>query len=400
MEYDLLNNSLGSLAFESFCLGEDNLYAKFSTDDELLSDYDLYFNGLNSSDLVTNCNPTGVKNDSNASGVFNDLNFGNFTGDAYSLDYLLEDGSGTSSPTSDDDMLGSNKSSLRSPISSICSSVDDLSFDLLESLTTDEVIDEKPRGTSNFQLFDDMETPLSSPASSSDDDMAMLDLLAIADSVLPPRSPESSNTENIILTEHMYAKTPQSEIVHFPASPAEAHESENEFTSFDDLSPKSVDSGISSASSYDGTNDDQDLFFSELLKDYPQQQNGNHVSGVSENNEFLIQKSGNPTSTVRHTPYKEIKKKTPEQKQRKKKQNRNAASKYRCKKKEEVTTVFTEADKLEEKNKELRGTVEGLRKEIDYLKSLMLDVINARLSKKSVAVNLESLLSGLSNPAC
>jgi len=85
-------------------------------------------------------------------------------------------------------------------------------------------------------------------------------------------------------------------------------------------------------------------------------------------------------NAARYQPYKR-KQKTPEQKQRKKAQNRTAATRYRIKKKDELKSMTEEADQLEEKNKELKGKVEGLRNEIDYLKNLMLDVIKARLSK-------------------
>jgi len=391
------NNSLfGSVAFEPFCLGEDNLCPKFSNENELLSDYDLYFNGLNSSDLLSNLNPIKIQNDTNANDeIFNlDLDF--FTDNSYSLDYFLDGeasaesspGSFASSGSDNDDFV--NKSTLPSPISSI-GSVEDLSFDLLESLAADEVLEEKPR-KNNVQLFEHMETPLGSPASSSDDDKGLIDLLAISDLVLPPLSPEPSITENVILSEHMYAKVSLSEALSFDSDPMEAAVSDNELTYFDDLrSPKSVDSGISSMSSYDGTSDDSDNL--DLIK-VPQQAS-QYVHGFSlENNEF-VNSSGNTSNTVRYTPYKAIKKKSPEQRQRKQKQNRNAASKYRTKKKGEVTNVFTEVGKLEEKNTELKGAVDGLRKEIDYLKSLMLDVINARLSKKSNSVNLESLLGSV-----
>lgn len=85
------------------------------------------------------------------------------------------------------------------------------------------------------------------------------------------------------------------------------------------------------------------------------------------------------TRPARYKPYK--KQKTAEQKLRKKAQNRTAAVRYRVKKKDELKSMTEEADKLEEKNKELKGKVDGLRNEIDYLKNLMLDVIKARLAK-------------------
>jgi len=79
-------------------------------------------------------------------------------------------------------------------------------------------------------------------------------------------------------------------------------------------------------------------------------------------------------------PQKKVK--TSEQKLRKKGQNRDAAIRYRQKKKTEVDVVTSEADDLEERNRSLRGSVGSLRKEIEYLKQLMLDVITARLRSR------------------
>lgn len=113
-------------------------------------------------------------------------------------------------------------------------------------------------------------------------------------------------------------------------------------------------------------------------------------------NETFVQPSspsGSETSeceSVRYKPYK--KQRTPEQKQRKKAQNRTAATRYRIKKKDELKAMSAEADELEQKNKELKGKVDGLKSEIDYLKNLMLDVIKARLAKGAKPENLLSVV--------
>lgn len=105
----------------------------------------------------------------------------------------------------------------------------------------------------------------------------------------------------------------------------------------------------------------------------------------------------------RHEPYstgKESgkgKKKTREQRERKKVQNRDAAIRYRNKKKDELADMFNEAEELETKNKDLRGKVDGLKKEIDYLKELMLDVIKARLSNGTSPALQNADLASLSS---
>ncbi|ELU02266.1 hypothetical protein CAPTEDRAFT_50541, partial [Capitella teleta] len=61
-------------------------------------------------------------------------------------------------------------------------------------------------------------------------------------------------------------------------------------------------------------------------------------------------------------------------KQRKKQQNKDAALRYRMKKKEESSTISTECEQLEERNRELKDKVDTMTREINYLKSLMAEV--------------------------
>lgn len=88
---------------------------------------------------------------------------------------------------------------------------------------------------------------------------------------------------------------------------------------------------------------------------------------------------------VRQAPYTTSKPakrpKSREQKERKKNQNRDAALRYRSKKKEELDQLFDEADAIEKSNVELANKVTEMSKEISYLKSLMLDVIKAKLAR-------------------
>ena len=102
-------------------------------------------------------------------------------------------------------------------------------------------------------------------------------------------------------------------------------------------------------------------------------------------------------SSPRYKPYSKKKQRTPEQKSRKMAQNRTAASRYRVKKKDELKIMTEEAEKLEVKNKDLKGKVDGLRNEIDYLKNLMLDVIKARLTKGATPDSLLSAAATLLN---
>ena len=74
------------------------------------------------------------------------------------------------------------------------------------------------------------------------------------------------------------------------------------------------------------------------------------------------------------------KQKTPEQKQRKQLQNRNAATRYRSKKRKEQDVLNDECEKLEQENKKLRTKVENLEQETQYLKNLIVDIYDKKIS--------------------
>lgn len=67
-----------------------------------------------------------------------------------------------------------------------------------------------------------------------------------------------------------------------------------------------------------------------------------------------------------------------DKRQRKKEQNKNAATRYRMKKKAEVEVIVGEENELKEKNDELQAKVADLSQEIRYLKNLMRDLFRAR----------------------
>ena len=76
--------------------------------------------------------------------------------------------------------------------------------------------------------------------------------------------------------------------------------------------------------------------------------------------------------------------KTPQQRKRKRDQNKDAATRYRIKKREESETVRKELTSLEKDNVDLKEQVTSLSKEIEYLKNLMLEVYKTKLQKQSI----------------
>lgn len=67
-----------------------------------------------------------------------------------------------------------------------------------------------------------------------------------------------------------------------------------------------------------------------------------------------------------------------ERKLRKKQQNKDAATRYRQKKKIETDVVHDECDILESRNTELKGKVDQMTREISYLKNLLAEVYEAK----------------------
>jgi len=67
-----------------------------------------------------------------------------------------------------------------------------------------------------------------------------------------------------------------------------------------------------------------------------------------------------------------------DKKDRKKLQNKNAAIRYRMKKKEEALDIVGEEQQLEDVNTQLKTKVDDLQREIKYMKSLMEDVCRAK----------------------
>lgn len=74
-------------------------------------------------------------------------------------------------------------------------------------------------------------------------------------------------------------------------------------------------------------------------------------------------------------------------KQRKKEQNKDAALRYRQRKKEQQDMLDHKCEVLEKKNSELKGKVNNLAREVVYLKNLWQEVMAAKQQRKSRLLN-------------
>ncbi|XP_075224217.1 bZIP transcription factor crc isoform X2 [Lycorma delicatula] len=89
--------------------------------------------------------------------------------------------------------------------------------------------------------------------------------------------------------------------------------------------------------------------------------------------------SENPKQGKRRRLTKPYSRAPPEEKrQRKKEQNKNAATRYRLKKKAEIEEILGEERELQDKNEKLKTDLSELAREIKYLKNLMRDVFKAK----------------------
>jgi len=145
------------------------------------------------------------------------------------------------------------------------------------------------------------------------------------------------------------------------------------------VSPDDIDSVLSSgpsspALSYQGA----DIDLVQMLNSYNEsssEQNKESAqildSCTDSSSEYELEP---PLKKSRSSPYEKPVRSVAERKSRKKQQNKDAATRYRQKKKAETDNIHEECTALELRNKELRDKVDQMTREIQYLKDLMTDV--------------------------
>ncbi|XP_076640221.1 bZIP transcription factor crc isoform X2 [Colletes latitarsis] len=89
-----------------------------------------------------------------------------------------------------------------------------------------------------------------------------------------------------------------------------------------------------------------------------------------------ILKSGRKSTRNRQKPYSRPS--VEDKKVRKKEQNKNAATRYRQKKKQEIKEILGEERELADHNEKLKNQMKDLQREIGYLKGLMRDLFRAK----------------------
>lgn len=96
---------------------------------------------------------------------------------------------------------------------------------------------------------------------------------------------------------------------------------------------------------------------------------------IPESVDILPQEAPLKASRKRSKPYS---RNVEEKKSRKKEQNKNAATRYRMKKKAEIAEILEEERGLMTQNEELETKISDIQREIKYLKNLMRDLFKAK----------------------
>lgn len=150
------------------------------------------------------------------------------------------------------------------------------------------------------------------------------------------------------------------------------------------FSSNDADSILSSSSTSPSENSTIDISYLDDTVDtscYSEHsQSGTAKSIQVSSEDFTKLKSKSKRAKVKSTPYDSDQDNVKDKRLRKKMQNKNAATRYREKKRQEKETLQEQEVRLSDKNKELREKVESLQREIQYMKELMNEINKAKRS--------------------
>lgn len=143
------------------------------------------------------------------------------------------------------------------------------------------------------------------------------------------------------------------------------------------VSSEDVDSMLSSPIS----SPSQDCSFSTIDTSFLRERKSSSAKSIQVSSEdFTRIKSKSKKNKSRASPY-DSDDSVCDKRQRKKVQNKNAATRYRVKKRQEKESLQEQEVGLLDKNKQLREKVESLQREIKYMKELMNEINKVKKSK-------------------
>lgn len=394
-----MGDAQGQMAAQSYYYDSSfNFNKQFNTNKNVQQDGSLYFNGLFYNLLGDVVTSEKKIDEGNGGDIFDDFDVGDFIDKYPSLDeYLLNDN--VPVQTSSRNHFYSSVES--SPYSSSLSSPASNSSSSPASPHSPSSSEGSPTPLSSCSSLEDLLNELTIPFGSPSPNVSPLSTLEPTSVVPPPHIPTFSSEGVFCGTSahddaqpigtgftfpQMFCNMPLSNVV-----PTTKNDDEPMTSACDEALSNSLGDAQTQLPNVNAKDDHSDQLLQMILDasdSEPSTIDSSTPRQISPYPEISETRSPN-----RFTPYKG-RPRTEEQKSRKKEQNRKSATKYRSKKREVQDNKTDELQKLEERNKELKGSVEDLRKQVDFLKNLLLDVVKTSLPKNGL--NLESLLGASS----
>jgi len=204
----------------------------------------------------------------------------------------------------------------------------------------------------------------------------------------PPESPQADNLNDLKLDQFIFPSTPQSQqqiilnsnFFNFDTnesiqSPACSQDIAHEMEVVEEL----VRSCAENLPDWTSDDEDNSSESASLASSSPRSDDSFDNGSQSFSNDDEWTPESTPPSSIsgkkRTRPYKRP---SEDKKSRKKEQNKNAATRYRQKKKAEIEVVLGEERELQDKNDQLQVKYSDIQREIKYLKSLMRDLYRAK----------------------
>lgn len=227
----------------------------------------------------------------------------------------------------------------------------------------------------DFSTFD--------PSALTDTTGTLQELDQVESSICGSTLPEISNELLIPLAEEGLQATPE-EIQPTPEQKVPEYQAMSPYSTGSMVSPGLADSNPPSPySSSSADSPESTVTLIDLLSDAPK----NEETTSLESTPRRATPYSRPTS--KQTPKPKVK--SPAQKQRKRVQNKDAATRYRVKKRDEQGLLYKEAEKMEKENDKLKEQVASISKEIEYLKNLMVEVYKNKQKQQQKQANLISV---------
>jgi len=221
------------------------------------------------------------------------------------------------------------------------------------------------------------------PSALTDTTGTLQELDQVGSSICETKLPEISDELLIPLAEEGLQTIPE-EIPATPEQKVPDYQAMSPYSTSSTVSPGLANSNPPSPySSSSAGSPESTVTLIDLLSDEPKNKEAHSLESTPKRETPYSRPSS------KQTPKPKVK--TPAQKQRKRVQNKDAATRYRVKKRDEQDILFKEAEKVEKENDKLKEQVAAISKEIEYLKNLMVEVYKNKQKQQHKQANVISV---------